>query len=1364
MTKPLLKLEGPPRIQGEEVVALQRLLVLFGTRGNPVTTDGTFGPGTEAALKRAQKHFGLPETGETDEATWDALHGWLEERRERFETLLAAYKCNHAKASPADTEKCDDLWADHVQGKIKLADDSLAGPATTCAGFGSGLQSAVETVKKTYQFKTIQSQWIEHDGIDAQLALYALWIMDLYGVDGLNVHDGYRCNWSFFRIRKIYGGSFSNHAGCGLDFHIDGSRVLRPGGSVLPSYASDQVGHCNAIRDDLVARGVSETFNTSPHGPRTEPREDSSNWVHIDTTVMSNHRFVKTFDELLEAAGAAPGVAVPTAVDFVKAYGSLEKDATGGFFPLGANLCWHGGVHLPAAADDPIGAAFSGTVVAARLAPVPETGDGPQGGRNFVLVRHTVRQKPVFSLYMHLAVHSLDLEDPWLKKATWIPRRTAPAYRHVGMEKKAQRNLRKTAGSTSAKDVAGTLKYGEVAEFVADSDLPNWKKVKLPNGKVGFMMVDTPDLRWEEAPLEQLRAGRVVALDVPVRAGQFLWGAGTLGAESTGIHFEIFSEHNIVADESRLARFAPDNPLRRPESHPKGWKSGETLKVVAVHKAPAVVAVGEELPLEVWQLSHGDALSSEQGKISWEIKLQKDREPEVHLETLQGKGPCLRYKVPEAAKGMTLIARPYVKTPQASLAVRTRVAESVWHACSDPDADLNVDSAEINAALGGIIADGELTSDELVDFFHSNPEGRADLLRGYVCSFTSEWALPDPKAVVENLSRRGLDIAESDLLPYQWWNEARAAGVALPTDPKVWHYHPVRFLEMLPHLSASKTELGRKILAIEGPKGASPGVWTDFDAVRFADGVTAAEMARVQWSSTIGGKTTNATTKGKGLRYKFQPEHLGLVAEIRAWIDKPEDGCAISVPIGPCLRFDGQNLAWLDEAHKEVKVWKGVSGLPGFQTGDHQKEKDKGPIPEGLWHLRKGQVQHYDDLDWMQQAASGVDRGQWPGGTARWGNHRAWLEPATGTNSHGRSNFCIHGGKEAGSAGCIDLTDKMDDFNTFLAGQPKDLVLRVGYSVDAASNVPTGGLMVISHKALIRDPTMAYADTGNIIPFGNLVEILAVDKKYARVRIKETRAEAWTALSNLAEFFLHDANLRTMDQKPNRHLIIDPKWSAQKKSIANVYNRVGGILDAVATRNEIDAACALAVWAVESGGAAHVPGKAIIRFENHLFYRTWGANNKQKFDEFFKFNEGSEEWTGHKYRKTSSEAWTGFHGNQDSEYAVLSHARSLSDSLALEATSIGGCQIVMVGYAQCGYASSLKMYEAFQKDERFHVLGFFDFCNYKLGFDENKKGILLKKMRNKDWSEVARLYNGPGQISVYAPLFEAAYNSAVELF
>lgn len=1045
MTKPLLKLEGPPRIQGEEVVALQRLLVLFGTKGNPVTTDGTFGPGTEAALKRAQKHFGLPETGETDEATWDALHGWLEERRERFETFLAAYKCNHAKASATDAEKCDDLWADHVQGKIKLADNSQAGAATTCAGFGSGLQSAVETVKKTYQFKSIRADWIEHDGIDAQLALYALWIMDLYGVDGLNVHDGYRCNWSFFRIRKIYGGSFSNHAGCGLDFHIDGSGAIRPGGSVLPAYVSDQVGHCNAIRDDLVARGVSETFNTSPHGPRTEPRADSPNWVHIDTTVMSNHRFVKTFDELLEAAGASPGVAVPTAVDFVKAYGSLEKDATGGFFPLGANLCWHGGVHLPAAADDPIGAAFSGTVVAARLAPVPETGDGPQGGRNFVLVRHTVRQKPVFSLYMHLAVHSLDLEDPWLKKATWIPRRTAPAYRHVGMEKKAQRNLRKTAGSTSAKDVAGTLKFGEVAEFVADSDLPNWKKVKLPNGKVGFMMVDTPDLRWEEAPLQQLRAGRIVALDVPVRSGQFLWGAGTLGAESTGIHFEIFSEHNIVADESRLARFASDNPLRRPESHPKGWKSGESLKVVAVHNAPAVVAVGEELPLEVWQLSHGDAPSSEQGKISWEIKLQKDREPEVHLETLQGKGPCLRYKVPEAAKGMTLIARPYVKSPQASLAVRTRVAESVWHACSDPDADLNVDSAEINAALGGIIADGELTSDELVDFFHSNPEGRADLLRGYVCSFTSEWALPDPKAVVENLSSRGLDIAEADLLPYQWWNEARAAGVALPTDPKVWHYHPVRFLEMLPHLSASKTELGRKILAIEGPIGASPGSTFTSEASHFADQVCEFDKNRVRWAIVESGKERAIPGKGTVMTCTARIEHVGRKIEVRAWIDQVADGCSTEVFVGPCLHFDGRKLARLDEKGQKVRDWPAASGLPDKQTAEFQGEADAGPIPEGVWLVKQSQLQHREDQDLFGDLLGVVERGQWPGGADTWGNHRIWLEPAKGTDTRSRSGFCIHGGAKAGSAGCIDLTDRMDDFTEDFSKLGCDLPLRVDY-------------------------------------------------------------------------------------------------------------------------------------------------------------------------------------------------------------------------------------------------------------------------------------------------------------------------------
>ena len=61
-------------MSGRQVVALQRLLFAMGYpigSNNPM--DGKFGPKVEAALRSFQQEKNLPETAQTDKATWQAL-------------------------------------------------------------------------------------------------------------------------------------------------------------------------------------------------------------------------------------------------------------------------------------------------------------------------------------------------------------------------------------------------------------------------------------------------------------------------------------------------------------------------------------------------------------------------------------------------------------------------------------------------------------------------------------------------------------------------------------------------------------------------------------------------------------------------------------------------------------------------------------------------------------------------------------------------------------------------------------------------------------------------------------------------------------------------------------------------------------------------------------------------------------------------------------------------------------------------------------------------------------------------------------------------------------------------------------------
>ena len=125
-----------------------------------------------------------------------------------------------------------------------------------------------------------------------------------------------------------------------------------------------------------------------------------------------------------------------------------------------------------------------------------------------------------------------------------------------------------------------------------------------------------------------------------------------------------------------------------------------------------------------------------------------------------------------------------------------------------------------------------------------------------------------------------------------------------------------------------------------------------------------------------------------------------------------------------------------------------MSGRPGYQSSEYQDQKSTGPIPEGTYVARQEQLQFMDLKGLIVGSAVVVKEdlgGKWPGSYYSWGNSRVWLEPSKETNTYGRGGFSIHGGWEPGSAGCIDLTEQMDDFAKWFKNNGKDLILYVTY-------------------------------------------------------------------------------------------------------------------------------------------------------------------------------------------------------------------------------------------------------------------------------------------------------------------------------
>ena len=147
--------------------------------------------------------------------------------------------------------------------------------------------------------------------------------------------------------------------------------------------------------------------------------------------------------------------------------------------------------------------------------------------------------------------------------------------------------------------------------------------------------------------------------------------------------------------------------------------------------------------------------------------------------------------------------------------------------------------------------------------------------------------------------------------------------------------------------------------------------------------------------------------------------------------------------------------------------------------------------------------------------------------------------------------------------------------------------------------------------------------------------------------------------------FLKDKKFLLESDLEAKHKIKLPAGvSRNAKLTANIYNNFGALIKLLSQEIDIDMATAISVIAVESGGRGFgKSGKPLIRFENHLFYRFWGASNSSVYNKHFKYSSGKR-WTGHMFRKKRTDDWTSFHGNQTKEWEVLEFARTLNNNAA----------------------------------------------------------------------------------------------------
>lgn len=181
----------------------------------------------------------------------------------------------------------------------------------------------------------------------------------------------------------------------------------------------------------------------------------------------------------------------------------------------------------------------------------------------------------------------------------------------------------------------------------------------------------------------------------------------------------------------------------------------------------------------------------------------------------------------------------------------------------------------------------------------------------------------------------------------------------------------------------------------------------------------------------------------------------------------------------------------------------------------------------------------------------------------------------------------------------------------------------------------------------------------------------------------------------------------------------------------------------------IEPRAAAAVLDVESGGAGFGPDNRLkIRFESHVF------ESKLQNDALYArhFQHATEQpWAKQQYyRRNESEPWQPVHtGNQASEWMAFELARALHAEAAYASISMGAAQIMGFNAARVGYPTAAAMFEAFGRSLAHQMVGF---VNYVLSDDD-----LVDAMLGHDWRTIALLYNGPGQVDIYAGLLEQAY-------
>ncbi|PRP96572.1 N-acetylmuramoyl-L-alanine amidase [Enhygromyxa salina] len=265
-------------------------------------------------------------------------------------------------------------------------------------------------------------------------------------------------------------------------------------------------------------------------------------------------------------------------------YDHSEKQHPGGYFPLGANTVWHGGLHLRGERGATvIGACADGELVAARMFETDADGQGHghYGSVNFILLRHVAsatqlrqaNRKPVETYRVRIstlnfrpqpgrsATHGHLHVGDLLRRRAGEPDVDKGGYAWIPLE---------VVGSTDATwlgkqgyaayDPSWLEAVGATDELFADGKPWTWYSLymHLDPRPLAKRHPGLERLRWiaagREGLAEELAKGGVVRVSdetapVSVEAGEPLWLMGEYGSPNYRaglIHWEVFAGEALM--------------------------------------------------------------------------------------------------------------------------------------------------------------------------------------------------------------------------------------------------------------------------------------------------------------------------------------------------------------------------------------------------------------------------------------------------------------------------------------------------------------------------------------------------------------------------------------------------------------------------------------------------------------------------------------------------------------------------------------------------------------------------------------------------------------------------------------------------